>query len=1040
MTSKKTTLFRVILLAITFNLQVFGQVNTFDLLKKFEKEKIQPQSPKNLNLQAFDKLGKKIRELWLESHTTANSKENQPKTTLPSKPLSFAPKSNKPLYYFSTDFIVQVDPRLTTPRLVIPKNGATLVGSKYHNFLLSNTFYEFLNRNKVLFKIENPEKEFKDIQYTKDSEGEITIRFQQYNNGIPVWAKEILAHYTKTGELEFINGNYIPTQKEQLPNAPEISSDQAYSIAKNELIRRTSFEEIPETLKNFVANFETEPELLFYFDESLNKLRLVWKLEIYPNILEKWRYFVDAKSGKIVERYQANPSDGPATGNGIDYFGNTRNLNIFLLQGKYSLVDASKPMYNQNTNNPAGIIATYTNNNSDLTKNSVPTLVQSSNTNFSDPVAVSVHYNLGLVYDYYYRTFQRNSLDNKGLDIITIIHVTDGGQSMPNAYWNGKICVFGDGGGYFHPLGAGLDVVAHELTHGVVSFTVDLEYKFQSGALNEAFADWGGAMVDREDWYIGEDIIRDLSLFPSGRMRDMSDPHNGANPGSPAWLPAHMQEYQDLPIDNDNGGVHINVGIINKATYLIGNAIGKAKLEKIYYRVLDKLYLAKQANFVDFRNACERSAKELFGENSSELIAVRNAFDAVGIGSSGGSSPSPDLPEFIGNRFITVVDADQGFLYLGKDSLSTSQDIQIISQTSLNTESGSPYSITFFGDIIFFIGSDNYLYAINLNTKQQTLISNELEISTIAVSNTDNPILAVTSKEPYPVIFFYDIPKDSNWMVQLYQPTTSHSEVTTQPITAVNLSWNPSGNILVYDAINYKTSLNGEIVYYADINLIEPKSGVITRIFEPLPDGYNIASPMFSQTSNNHLTFVVWDLNTSAGYIYNLNFYDGTLRPVLYSDLNQAQIATPSFSPDDRHLVFQSYSPSYQQYSVWKLSLASDKRTPIGSPWLYLTNAGIPRWFARGIRNSVDLQGENNSILIQPNPFFENFQIVGLMESIPAEISIYNVYGEKIAYYLLQNPKGIETIIPTSKLPSGVYYINIKQGKKTTILNAIQLQ
>ncbi len=105
---------------------------------------------------------------------------------------------------------------------------------------------------------------------------------------------------------------------------------------------------------------------------------------------------------------------------------------------------------------------------------------------------------------------------------------------MDNAFWNGVFMAYGDGNVAFKPLAQALDVAAHEMTHGVIQHTVNLEYRGESGALNESFADVFAAMVDRDDWQLGEDVIKSLGLFPSGALRDMAHPHNGVSRGTTA--------------------------------------------------------------------------------------------------------------------------------------------------------------------------------------------------------------------------------------------------------------------------------------------------------------------------------------------------------------------------------------------------------------------------------------------------------------------------------------------------------------------------
>ncbi|MGO4372063.1 M4 family metallopeptidase, partial [Paenibacillus sp. MCAF20] len=141
-----------------------------------------------------------------------------------------------------------------------------------------------------------------------------------------------------------------------------------------------------------------------------------------------------------------------------------------------------------------------------------------------------------------------------GMDVYSIVHVPefdDEGNAyiMDNAYWNGEAMFYGDGSGSsrggFDCLSCGLDVVAHELTHGVTEFTAGLEYRFQSGALNESISDIMASVIDKDDWFIGEDTGMTL--------RDMAEPENHNQPG-------HMDDYANLEdtAEEDWGGVHVN--------------------------------------------------------------------------------------------------------------------------------------------------------------------------------------------------------------------------------------------------------------------------------------------------------------------------------------------------------------------------------------------------------------------------------------------------------------------------------------------------
>ncbi|MBT5856497.1 hypothetical protein HOH87_07705 [bacterium] len=243
----------------------------------------------------------------------------------------------------------------------------------------------------------------------------------------------------------------------------------------------------------------------------------------------------------------------------------------------------------------------------------------------------TAHDHMGTTYDYFKDTFDRDSYDDNGAILSTTVHY---GSNYVNAYWNGSQLVFGDGSGNVGPLGNALDIVAHELGHAVTSRTGNMTYYSQPGALNESMSDFWGAMVDRDDWNMGEDAWSPND--PSIALRYFEDPTLGNQP-------AHMDNYYTGT--GDNQGVHINSGILNKAAYLVATAITREKAETIYYRALTT-YFTQSTNFLQARTALEQSAIDLYGDNSSELQAVTTAFEAVGI-----IPPPPPAGDFEGIYF-----------------------------------------------------------------------------------------------------------------------------------------------------------------------------------------------------------------------------------------------------------------------------------------------------------------------------------------------------------------------------------------------------
>ena len=245
----------------------------------------------------------------------------------------------------------------------------------------------------------------------------------------------------------------------------------------------------------------------------------------------------------------------------------------------------------------------------------------------------------GDTYDFYDQLFQRSSLDGNGMTLTSSVHVSDEfGDPLNNAYWNGFQMAYGDGDGtVFQNFTGSLDVVAHELTHGVQSFTSNLTYQKQSGALNEHFSDvfgilvrqWkNGETVATADWVIGKEII--VPAATRRGIRDMenpgtafsNDPALGTDP-----QPAHMNSLYTG--SQDNGGVHINSGIPNRAFVLTAQALGGNAWDvtgRIWYETL--LQLSSNSQFVD----CKRISIQIAGTfGQAEVNAVTNAWNSVGV-------------------------------------------------------------------------------------------------------------------------------------------------------------------------------------------------------------------------------------------------------------------------------------------------------------------------------------------------------------------------------------------------------------------------
>ncbi|MCA0292808.1 MAG: M4 family metallopeptidase [Actinobacteria bacterium] len=289
-------------------------------------------------------------------------------------------------------------------------------------------------------------------------------------------------------------------------------------------------------------------------------------------------------------------------------------------------------------------------------------------------VAVAEAYDgLGDTWQLFADAFERNSLDGRGLPLRATVHY---GENYDNAFWDGTQMVFGDGDGkIFGRFTASLDVIGHELAHGVTEHTAGLMYQGQPGALNESMSDVFGSMVKQRrlgqdaadaDWLIGAELL--IGELAGQALRSMKAP--GTAYDSPLLgkdpQPGHMDDYVET--DDDHGGVHINSGIPNRAFYLLATALGGASWEapgRIWYAVLTGPGISADCDFVTFAGLTVDEAIGQYGVQSPEVAAVKSAWAQVGVlggAESDGEGPVPvvDLPADPGEPVPAPVPDDSG--------------------------------------------------------------------------------------------------------------------------------------------------------------------------------------------------------------------------------------------------------------------------------------------------------------------------------------------------------------------------------------------
>lgn len=899
-----------------------------------------------------------------------------------------------------------------------------------------------------------------------DDQGNSHVRMDQIFNGLPVWGGELICH-TQNGAFTRMNGRYYPTPVLSTL-VPAIASESAIAKVKNEIgISNVKTDWTAEELKLIDGEPFAATLIVFHPKRSLSNERLCWHVAARPNILSRSEWFIDAITGEVLDQFEHtcnltghnhgalslnHPSlqphgfsaevlvDGPVNISGIDLLGVNRSFPSggWQVGTQVVLEDASKSMFNAGASSmpgdPVGAIVTLdAGNTSPETQNFNIDLVVSNTTTFSNKqAAISAHYNSIKSFDYFKSKFNRNSINGAGGNVIGIVNVTEAnGTSMENAFWNGEAMFYGNGGSTFKPLARGLDVGGHEMTHGVVEKTANLLYQDESGALNESFADIFGQMIDGDvnDWKIGEDVMQSGGGLPTA-LRDLSNPHNGQPSNSGFWQPNHTSE--QYTGSQDNGGVHINSGITNRAFYLFATnaAVGTAKAEQVYYKAL-KDYLVKSSKFVDCRLAVIQAATDLYG--ASVATAAADAFTAVGIG---GSAPSGNylgqLSPNPGQDYILCTTNDGSTLQLanGTGQILLSLYNQGIKSRPTVTDDGS--SLVFVNNTGKVLGID-----LNYQTSPISFVVSQLSDDAdnwrnVAISKDGRFIAGILDfQEPRIYIFDLADPFGDFETYYLYNPTYSQGQITGDVKYADVLEFDYSGHYLMYDSYNELDGNGywdvGFVQFWENDAFTDGGNAFITKLFSGLPEKVSIGNPTFAKNSPFIIAFDLIDEVSSLRYdIYGANSETGDYDVILS---NNGSLGWPNFTRLDNKLMFEKANAN--GYDLRLQGLNANKIQPLGTSTQVVPAHYWGVWFANGVRNlqvgTETLENEVIGLKLSPNPAIDFAQLsLQNAKASSAIISLHNVLGETLMSRSVTLSEGDNLLdIDLQHLPSGNFVLRI---------------
>lgn len=473
----------------------------------------------------------------------------------------------------------------------------------------------FLRQHFELLKLDQPDRELALTASRTDNLGARHLKYRQMVDGIPVFGRHLLVHTDSSDSVYLLNGHLEPTPR-NLRTTPAVTEADALQTVQEHL---------------GMADLSVDNTELVFFTRPDGEMVLTYKVEAAPTLREAWTYFINAADASFVHRLSKIRNELlPAAGIGLD--SETYKFNMWHQDGFFYLIDPGMPGPLDEAQSDYVSAIQPSGNTYVLSAEHREDEVYHITNEFPlkewdqwDPAGVSAMANLRTIHDYMETTFNRNGIDDHGMTYAVVVNV---GFDPPNAEWNGKAILLGDGDNrQLSNLAEGLDVLAHELWHAVTQFTADLVYENQSGALNEAYSDLFACMVDAENWTVGEDV----TLIPPYYLRNLADPTKGVQE-----LPTQMSEYVHLPNteDGDYGGVHINMSIPSHAGYLMAegldDAIGRDDTARIWYRALTT-YLDLYSQFSDARMCTIQAAEDIFGSDSAQAAVVQRAWDMVGV-------------------------------------------------------------------------------------------------------------------------------------------------------------------------------------------------------------------------------------------------------------------------------------------------------------------------------------------------------------------------------------------------------------------------
>ena len=867
-----------------------------------------------------------------------------------------------------------------------------------------------------------------------------TISYNQYHNGIKVKDAFLKVTLNSDGNISYLNSStYTVTLKNKIPT---INANEAISICKDYFIQNNEYQIINDSSSSLLQFKPFEAELVYCNFSGIEKL--AWQIIAHPNIGSHYEVLIDAQNSQflsIKNKICHIHKDHDAIAKGLD--GNNHNIKTTSVNNIYYMIDASVSTFNKSAStlpsNAIGAIQTL-----DAKKTALKTISQfTSNDNKWDestPVlsAVSAQVNSKKVYNFFLsEPYNRQSIDGNGGTITSIVNVNvSETKGADRAFWNGSVLVYGNGDKIFKPLAVDIDIVAHEMTHGIVQHTAQLDNTGIAGAINEAYADIFAAVIGG-NWQIGETALLNNKYYKQGELRNLANPNNGLQKGELGWMADHIDEFID-----DENAIYENSGIISHAFYQCAlnhpNGINTGKLvaAELFYNAL--LSLTPKADFQDVRNLVLLAAEVKYGVNSSVANIVNAAFKKVGIEPAKVTINKEDLPLVIGEDYIitkstTATPTASGLTVIDGEDFSE-DSAKLASVTTPYTK----LSVTDDGKFAYLVNNDGEVHKIQLDTIRESLVSESNEWKTVAVSRKDNK-LALVKKTQEPVIFIFDIAL--NELVSYTIPKSAHVQTSDgkikslTPLSIGYLEWNFDGDKLLFECLNYYIDDNnvdthfvwdiGEITVW-DMSSNYFSDGKVVKFFPLFPANLNMRNPTFAKNSPYIFVYDEMDTKTGINTVIGLNRSTNQISEVIQTSI----LANPTFSFDDKKLAINQVNSSGD--TIISIVLLNDNKISASEgifPITIAKNRQQPVWFSQGERY-MSLSKPHlttNELVTWPNPFKNslNIDVSNLSTNDVAQYNIYNSTGKSVLSGVLSKNSGV---IQANQLAKGVYILKIEHN------------